>query len=103
VGVQNRYRGGAIAATDVQNSNEFAIPKKILDGLGTDIDIVASALQIGSRGFKEGFYFVDLGAHGVDDLPVSPSIDPKPYRVKVMGDQGGTDECPAVYPEFRRN
>jgi len=34
VGVQNRYRGGTIAATEVQNSIELAIPKKILDGPG---------------------------------------------------------------------
>ena len=101
MGVQNRYRGGAIAQPTSGNSNEFVIPNKILDGLGTDIDIVASTIRIGSQGFKEGFYFIDLGAHGVDDLPVSPSIGPKPYR--VMGEQGGTDERPAVYPEFGRN
>jgi hypothetical protein len=101
VSIQKRNGGRAITATDVQNSNEFAIPKKILDGLSPDIDIVAPALQIGLRGFEESFYFVDLGAHGVDDFPVSQSIIRKGYCVKVMKEQGGTDECAAVYPRIQ--
>ena len=66
LGIQKRDGGGAVAAADVENVGELAIAKKILDGLGADFDVVAAAVEIGLRRFEEGFYFVDLGAHGAE-------------------------------------
>ena len=66
MGVQEGDGGGAVTTADVENRGEFAIAKKVLDGVGADVDVVAPAVEIGLRRFEEGFYFVELGAHGAE-------------------------------------
>jgi len=67
LGIQKRDGGGTIAAADVENAREFAIAKKVLNGVGADVDVVAPAVEIRLRRFEEGFYFVELGTHGAEE------------------------------------
>ncbi len=70
--------GGTVSAADVQNSAEFALAEKMLDRLGADIDVEAPAFQIRLRRFKQGFYFVELGAQ--DFSRVWREADSNPER-----------------------
>jgi hypothetical protein len=63
---QKRDGDGAVTTADVEDAGECAMAEKILDGVGTNVDVVAPAVEIGLRRFEKGLYFVELGTHGAE-------------------------------------